>query len=43
VVNKSLHLFSAPAGLNVFVSLDGYFGFVTKMMLLFGVAFESHC
>jgi len=31
---------SARPGLNVFVSLDGYFGFVTKMMLLFGVAFE---
>jgi sec-independent protein translocase protein TatC len=40
VVNKSLHLFLGSAGLSFFVSLDGYFGFVTKMMLLFGAAFE---
>ena len=40
VVNKSLHLFLGTAGLQVFVDLSGYFGFVLKMMLLFGAAFE---
>jgi sec-independent protein translocase protein TatC len=40
VVDKSLHLFLGTAGLSFFVSLDGYFGFVTKMMLLFGAGFE---
>jgi len=40
VVEKSLHLFLGAGGLTVFIDLNGYFSFVTKMMLLFGAAFE---
>jgi sec-independent protein translocase protein TatC len=40
VVAKSLHLFLGGGNFTVLVDISGYFGFVTKMMLLFGFAFE---
>ncbi len=40
VTAKSLHLFLGASGLTLIVDLNGYFSFVTKMMLLFGAAFE---
>jgi sec-independent protein translocase protein TatC len=40
VVAKSLHIFLGSGNFLVVVSLNGYFSFITKMMLLFGAAFE---
>ncbi len=41
IVSKSLHFFLSAGGhFNVVVDINGYFAFVTKMMLLFGVGFE---
>jgi sec-independent protein translocase protein TatC len=40
IVSKSLHFFLGAGNFNVVVGITGYFGFVTKMMLLFGAGFE---
>jgi sec-independent protein translocase protein TatC len=41
IVSKSLHFFLGAGGhFTVVVDINGYFSFVTKMMLLFGVGFE---
>ena len=41
IVSKSLHFFLGTSGhFTVVVDVSGYFSFVTKMMLLFGVGFE---
>ncbi|HKE65135.1 MAG TPA: twin-arginine translocase subunit TatC [Micromonosporaceae bacterium] len=40
IVSKSLHFFLGAGNFNVVVGVNGYFGFVTKMMLLFGAGFE---
>ena len=41
IVSKSLHFFLSTSGsFTVIVDVSGYFSFVTKMMLLFGVGFE---
>jgi sec-independent protein translocase protein TatC len=40
VINKSLRFFLGSGGLNVLVDVNGYLGFVLKMMVLFGAAFE---
>jgi sec-independent protein translocase protein TatC len=40
IVAKSLHFFLGTSGLLVIVDVNGYFSFVTNMMLLFGAAFE---
>jgi sec-independent protein translocase protein TatC len=42
IVSKSLHFFLTSGGghFAVIVDINGYFSFVTKMMLLFGAAFE---
>jgi sec-independent protein translocase protein TatC len=40
IVSKSLHFFLGAGHFNVVVGITGYFGFVTKMMLLFGAGFE---
>ena len=42
IVSKSLHFFLSSGGghFTVIVDVNGYFSFVTKMMVLFGVAFE---
>jgi sec-independent protein translocase protein TatC len=40
VVAKSLRFFLGSAGLNVIVDINGYLGFILKMMVLFGLAFE---
>jgi sec-independent protein translocase protein TatC len=40
IVSKSLHFFLGTGNFNVVVGITGYFGFVTKMMLLFGAGFE---
>jgi sec-independent protein translocase protein TatC len=40
IVGKSLKFFLGSGHFVVVVTLDGYFGFVTNMMLLFGAAFE---
>ncbi len=40
IVSKSLHFFLGAGDFNIVVGITGYFGFVTKMMLLFGAGFE---
>ena len=41
IVSKSLHFFLGTSShFNVIVDVNGYFAFVTKMMLLFGIGFE---
>jgi sec-independent protein translocase protein TatC len=40
IVQKSLHFFLGGGDFTVYVDVNGYYGFVTNMMLLFGAAFE---
>lgn len=40
IVSKSLHFLLGSTSFVVLVGIDGYFSFVTNLMLLFGVAFE---
>jgi sec-independent protein translocase protein TatC len=40
IVQKSLHFFLGGGDFTVYVDVNGYYSFVTNMMLLFGAAFE---
>jgi sec-independent protein translocase protein TatC len=40
IVTKTLHLFLTLPGYTVISDINGYYDFVTNMMLLFGIAFE---